>query len=129
MLDILGIEELRADHEKEIWDLFIQGLMSNLDYRLSVPVTVVLDDPDKEMVVPGKMIYIQATIEKAMLFEARYFVSLNSVCNNSGFGDQLSMTFCKSLEKYILNCIFKDSARRNYDLEEFVDIHTGGWRV
>lgn len=129
MLDILEIEELRADHEKEIWDLFVKGLLSNLDYRLSVPVTVVLDDPKEEMATPGKLLYIQATIEKSMLFEARYFVSLNAVCNNSGFGDQLSMTFCKSLEKYILNCIFKDSARRNYDLEEFVDIHTGGWRV
>lgn len=129
MLDILEIEELRADHEKEIWDLFVKGLMSNLDYRLAVPVTVVLDDPKEEMATPGKLLYIQATIEKSMLFEARYFVSLNSVCNNSGFGDQLSMTFCKSLEKYILNCIFKDSARHNYDLEEFVDIHTGGWRV
>lgn len=128
MLDILEIEELRADHEKEIWDLFVKGLLSNLDYRLSVPVTVVLDDPKEEMATPGKLLYIQATIEKSMLFEARYFVSLNAVCNNSGFGDQLSMTFCKSLEKYILNCIFKDSARRNYDLEEFVDIHTGGWR-
>lgn len=128
MLDILEIEELRADHEKEIWDLFVNGLLSNLDYRLTVPVTVVLDDPKEEMATPGKLLYIQATVEKSMLFEARYFVSLNSVCNNSGFGDQLSMTFCKSLEKYILNCIFKDSARRNYDLEEFVDIHTGGWR-
>lgn len=128
MIDILAVEELNKDYEKELWGLFVQGVLKSLNHKLSIPAVVKIDDIPEERAIIGKDVYISCILEGNLMYEARYTVPLYAICANSGIGDRLAETFCKSLEKYILGMIFKGPEFRNYDLEEFVDIHTGNWR-
>lgn len=126
MIDILEVEELNTNYEKELWDLFVQGLMKSLEYRLNISVVVKVDDPDTEFL--GKDVFISCTLCKSLLYEAHYRVPLHLVCNNSGTADRIAETFSKGLEKYILMTVFKGPEYKNKDLEEFIEINTGGWR-